>query len=370
MGEGATTRTSPAGSAPARRRPRWVFPLLLLLQFVALLVVIELFLACFFPVKFRRPFDKVPETTWTTLLHRKSTQPGVPYELNPGAVGELRGASIHVNSLGFRGKEISVVKPPGTIRIVSMGASIGFGWTVNDDETYPAQLERMLNERAAEHGSDRHYEVLNFGVGGYATRDEVAVLAAKALPLDPDLVIIDYHPNGPESEPIQPLHQVFHEPVWWEKWNLLRLLAYGRRFWGIATLGDGDQYRYLASPKGPHWPELLKALDRARDLCAPRGLHVVMPVFPTYGALADWQSYSYHDLTKQAVDAIRSRGFIAVDMFPVFANSGFPIQEQPGVPGIAVDAEHPGKTGLELTARELMRVILEHHQELLNLPPP
>src|SRR6185503_11818868 len=201
MAESATQKELPTSPPPAKRRPRWVFPLLLLAQFLALLVVIELCLTWFFPVKFRRPFETIPESTWTTLLHRKSTQPGVPYELNPNAVGELRGAQIHVNSLGFRGREVSVVKPPGTIRIVSMGASIGFGWTVNDDETYPAQLEKMLNERVAANGGTGRYEVLNFGVGGYATRDEVAVLAAKALALDPDLVIIDYHPNGPESEP-------------------------------------------------------------------------------------------------------------------------------------------------------------------------
>jgi hypothetical protein len=351
-----------APEPPKKRRPRWLFPLMLLAQFIALLLVIELCLTWFYPVPFRRPLTEIPDNVWTQVLHQKSTQPGLSYELRPGAKGELRGASISVNSLGFRGKDVSVVKPPSTIRIVSMGASIGFGWTVDDDHTYPAQLERLLNE--AVHGGDRRYEVLNYGVGGYATRDEVATLEDKALALDPDLVIIDYHPNGPESEPVQPLHQVFHQPEWWEKWNLLRLLSYGRRRWGIETLGHGHEYRYLASPKGPHWPTLLKAFDKARDLCAARGLKVIIAVWPTYSRRVPWADYPYPDLRDQVVEAAHQRGFTTVDMLPVFAASGHTMDE------IAVDAEHPGALGLELAARELARVILEHHQELLGVPPP
>lgn len=345
-----------------KRRPTWVFVALLLVQFVALLLVIELLLAWFQPVQFRRPRPNHPGNEWSAHLHRPSTTPGLSYELNPGKSATIRGVLVSVNSLGFRGREYSVVKPPDTVRIVAMGASVAFGWTTTAEDSYPGQLERLLNERAA--GTPRRYEVMNFGVGGYATRDEVATLEGKALPLDPDLIIIDYHPNGPESEPIQPLHQVFHKTQWWEKWHLLRLLAFGRREWGMRTLGQGSNYRYLAAPDGPHWPELLKAFDKARDLAAARGLKVIVIVFPTYGGVRSWAEYPIADLHAQTIAAAHERGFLTVDMLPIYAASGLSVAE------IAADDEHPNAAGLGLAARALEELIVARHQELLGLPPP
>ncbi len=350
-------------SAPrVKRRPTWVFVALLLAQFVALLLVIELLLAWFQPVQFRRPRPPQPDNEWSALLHRPSTAPGVPYELNPGKSAMIRGVLVSVNSLGFRGREYSVVKPPDTVRIVAMGASVAFGWTTTAEDSYPGQLERLLNQDAA--GTTRRYEVMNFGVGGYATRDEVATLETKALPLDPDLIIIDYHPNGPETEPVQPLHQVFHKTEWWERLNILRLLAFGRREWGMRTLGDGSNYRYLAAPDGPHWPSLLKAFDKARDLAAARGLKVIVIVFPTYGGVKSWAEYPIADLHAQTIEAAQQRGFLTLDMLPIYAASGFTVAE------IAADDEHPNAVGLGLAAQALEKLILERHQELLKLPPP
>jgi lysophospholipase L1-like esterase len=324
--------------------------------------VIELCLEWFHPVPFRRPIDQVPDTAWTRLVHRRSAEVGLAYELSPGATLERRGASISVNSLGFRGPEVSVEKPEGTIRIALLGDSVAFGWTVSDEGTHSARIERMLNERVGP--GDARYEVLNFGVGGYSTRDEVAMLAAKALPLDPDLVVIDYVPNDPESEPVQPLHQVFHETLWWERWNLLRLLSFGRRQLGVTLLGDGNEYRYLASPRARHWPTVLAAFDQARDLCAPRGIEVVVVLFPTYTLRVDWSDYADKDLQEQVIEAAHARGFRALDLVPVYAQSGYSMDE------IAADDIHPGDLGLEIAARAVADLILEHHQELLGRPPP
>jgi hypothetical protein len=346
---------------PTPGRPKWMFPLVTLGLFATLLLAVEYSFEWFNPIKFRRPLESVPENTWTHTIHRKSTRPGVPYELNPGARGSLRGADISINSLGARGPEVPREKQPGVLRIVSMGASVGFGWTVKDDESYPARLEAHLNERAA--GTGTRYEVLNFGVGGYATRDEVAALEQIALPLDPDLVIIDYHPNGPEAEPIQPLHKVFREPAWWEHWNLLRGFAAARREWGVRSHG-GHQYFWLHSDEGPHWPEFLKAYDKAKRLCDERGLKVVIAGFPSYGQRVEWDPYPFESLIAQVREAAESRGFLFVDMLPIYRNSGLKI------PDIAVDDEHPGKVGLDLAGAELARAIWENHERLFGRGAP
>jgi hypothetical protein len=101
---------------------------------------------------------------------------------------ELKGASIHIkiNSLGFRGEEFSRVKPPGTFRIVCLGASTTFSAEASsNDAVWTHRLQEKL--RAAYPG--RRIEVINAAVGGYVADDNLNNLRHRVLPLDPDLVI-------------------------------------------------------------------------------------------------------------------------------------------------------------------------------------
>ncbi|MDZ4773635.1 MAG: SGNH/GDSL hydrolase family protein [Planctomycetota bacterium] len=331
------------------RRPAWFVASLIAANCIVLSCAIELGLRCFHPVRFREPAPNFPPNAWTGLLHRKSTTPGLDYELNPNMRGTAHGVEVSVNSLGFRGREYKATKPRDTIRIVVVGASIAFGWTVPVEQSYPARLEVRLNERAR--GTTR-YEVLNLGVGGYTIRDEVATLATKAMSLDPDLVVLDYHPNGAETEPLQPLHQVFHDAEWWEHSHVLRMFAEARRNWSVQRIGAGDEYRYLNSPDGPHWPIVVAAWDRAREVCSVRRIPVLVPIFPSFGKRKDWTEYPYVELHERVAQAVTERGFVAVDMWPVLAASGRSIEE------LSVDHEHPSALGLDLIAAELERVII------------
>src|SRR5262245_7287000 len=48
---------------------------------------------------------------------------------------------VHINSLGTRGPEFEVAKPPRTYRILSLGDSRTFGWGLTESETYGGRLE-------------------------------------------------------------------------------------------------------------------------------------------------------------------------------------------------------------------------------------
>jgi len=91
------------------------------------------------------------------------------------------------NSLGFRGKEVSPQKPEGVFRIFCLGDSITFGHAVADSESYPAVLERLLNERAE--GKQR-FEVINAGVMGYRVFQMLGLLMTRGLSYAPDLVTV------------------------------------------------------------------------------------------------------------------------------------------------------------------------------------
>ncbi len=96
-----------------------------------------------------------------------------------------RGATI--SSLSTRGPEPPRSKPDKTVRVLCLGDSGTFGWGVNDDETYPAFLEKRLNAWADQHAAVR-FEVINAGVNGYSTFQAVETYRELDPVLDPDII--------------------------------------------------------------------------------------------------------------------------------------------------------------------------------------
>lgn len=90
------------------------------------------------------------------------------------------------NQLGFRGREITVEKPPGVFRIVIMGASTIYGIYVGDDETSASQLERRLNESQG----TKKVEVINAGVPGWVSSETLHSLTGRVLRLHPDVILV------------------------------------------------------------------------------------------------------------------------------------------------------------------------------------
>lgn len=116
------------------------------------------------------------------------------YELVPNFNGAYKGAPFHTNRWGMRDKDYALVPPPRTFRIALVGSSFTMGGGVPDDKTIEALLEDRLN-REATTPAHRHYEILNFSVGGYRAIQYGAVVAKKVFPFAPNAVVIVIHPG-------------------------------------------------------------------------------------------------------------------------------------------------------------------------------
>jgi hypothetical protein len=104
----------------------------------------------------------------------------------PGAQCQWRQegkAFVRINSLGFRDRERTRAKPPGTFRIAVLGDSMTEAVQVDLEQTFTYRLEETL--RAA----GRTVEVLNFGMNGYSTAQELLLLPEVEL-YDPDLIVL------------------------------------------------------------------------------------------------------------------------------------------------------------------------------------
>src|SRR5262249_40456783 len=92
---------------------------------------------------------------------------------------------VTINGRGFRGADFADAKPPGTVRIVTLGASSTFGYHDPDDGTYPAILERMLAEPCR--GRAR-YQVINLAIPHLMSAEILSLFLAEAVSLEPDVV--------------------------------------------------------------------------------------------------------------------------------------------------------------------------------------
>lgn len=97
----------------------------------------------------------------------------------------LYGHEVSFNSVGMRDVEHTLVKPPGTFRILVTGDSFMEAQQVPFEASLPSLLQQGLQGKAA-----RKIEVINAGVSGWGTDDALRYLTEYGLAYQPDLVLV------------------------------------------------------------------------------------------------------------------------------------------------------------------------------------
>ncbi len=89
-----------------------------------------------------------------------------------------------INAKGFRGPDKAFVKTTGITRIAFLGDSFTLGIGVKDSDTLPANFEHAIQSKYP------NTEVLNFGISGTSTSQQIKLLEEYVLTFDPDIVVI------------------------------------------------------------------------------------------------------------------------------------------------------------------------------------
>ncbi|MDT5267946.1 MAG: hypothetical protein QOH49_132 [Acidobacteriota bacterium] len=119
------------------------------------------------------------------------------YSLWPGAEGRYRregAARVSINSDGLRDREHTRSKPAGTLRIAVVGDSYAEAFQVEREQAFWSVLEQKLRDCPALAG--REVEVINFGVSGYGTAQELLTLREKVWSYSPDVVLLAVTTNN------------------------------------------------------------------------------------------------------------------------------------------------------------------------------
>jgi len=144
-------------------------------------------------------------------------------------ISNLKSGHITTNSLGFRGPEIQVPKPGGTVRIAFLGASTTWCAEVSSNEmAWPHIATEEL--RRAFPGAAIDY--VNGGVPGYVAKSSLRNLQYRVAPLQPDIIVI-YHATNDMSVELRELAAAkgvirkpqVEPPSWLSNYSLLWNLA-------------------------------------------------------------------------------------------------------------------------------------------------
>jgi len=179
-----------------------------------------------------------------------------------GAEGTAR-----INNHGFRGDDFALKKPPGTLRVVALGASSTFGYFDRDEETYPAYLEERLREALAEEplAGFTSVEVINFGIPHLESDQIRALFEAEALAIDPDVVTFYEGVNDTRRLERQASERAFN----WVASKLLLVRWVQLTLWDRLESFDGDDLEHHLQDKADFFVGNIAAMAQ---VCSERGI--------------------------------------------------------------------------------------------------
>jgi len=164
---------------------------------------------------------------------------------------------------------VSVSKTPNSFRVAFLGDSFTFGWGVKEQEAFPQVVRRILQSVAPQ---GTNVEVLNFGVPGYSTFQEVASFEDVGLDFRPD-VVVAYFIENDFGLPFF-ISDLFHHN------DLVQGTSFARKIWAARDDGPSDQEKVMQRLLDPNaWLRKLTKLGREQ------GFHTFVAINPR----PDWK---------------------------------------------------------------------------------
>jgi hypothetical protein len=136
------------------------------------------------------------------------------YALRPNMAGWYRKENdvyVRINSDGLRDREHSRTKPANTLRIALLGDSYAEALQVPLEDAFWEVMRRQLESCDALTGG-RKVEVVNFGVSGYGTAQELITLREQVWDYSPDIVLLAVTTNNDISDNLRVLKKTDEIP--------------------------------------------------------------------------------------------------------------------------------------------------------------
>lgn len=118
--------------------------------------------------------------------------------------------TVYTNTAGLHDHEHSKQKPPNTYRVAVLGDSFAEALQVPIEKTFSSVLQRELAGCSELKG--KNVEVINFGISGYGTAQELQMLRHYAWDYSPDLVLLAFFTGNDVQNNSRELQQDPYRP--------------------------------------------------------------------------------------------------------------------------------------------------------------
>mgnify|MGYP002623789812 CR=1 FL=1 len=265
------------------------------------------------------------------------------------------------SSRGMRDREYTPLAPPGTLRIAAVGDSFVFGEGVPLDRTISRQMESLL-------GDD--FEVLNAGMPGLDTADEINVVELFARDLNCTRAIVMFVPNdvAPSDDLLARQNRINdlinlrddkmieHHAASWYGWS--RVLSLLQPDPDVRRIGRETVQWYLDLFDPQHNGDNLRALRRnIRVLSRVPGCRVAIVLYPLLIDLADYPLAQVH---ARIAAWARESGIPVLDLTPVLASS------RTETLWVHPTDHHPNGHAHSIAAAEIVRWLREDQPDFLQ----
>jgi hypothetical protein len=141
-----------------------------------------LIMAAFLEVGLRMfGFRGAPESIITNM--KLVDDPILDWRYVPNSRFQEGNVVYQYNESGFRGEDHKIEKAAGIVRIVVLGDSVTDGYGVQWQDVFATMVQTGLGNR---------YEVINLGMGGVNTPQEIHLLEEYGLRFSPDYVVVNF----------------------------------------------------------------------------------------------------------------------------------------------------------------------------------
>ena len=256
------------------------------------------------------------------------------YRLQPGITWVNQyGIERRTNSKGWVDEEHDYAKEPGVYRVVMLGDSVLEGYGVRPADTFGEQLERRLNE-----AKSRRFEAIRLAMGALNTEQEAHLLEVEGMKYDPDLVVVGFVLNdsgggfsvkqelASQKKPTlrrRVKEAIKSSAIFLQSYRAIERLAWRMQFkFGVTDSQDKiirDNYYDRVYSQAKNWRRVQGGFEKIASLCGPRGIPVVVVIFPVFHEL---QEYRWRAIHERVRNAAADQGFLVLDLLPVYQPEG------------------------------------------------
>jgi lysophospholipase L1-like esterase len=259
----------------------------------------------------------------------------------------------HYNSAGFRDAEHPTAKAVGVTRIVVVGDSVTEGNGVAQEDLFVSHIQTLLGQR---------YEVINLGMSGLNTPQEIHLLKMDGLRYSPDVVVVNFVLNDcdffsryqdakrfltEKDTRIGLLGDLPIDPRFkrWLKSSALIYFVKGRaeHLLSLAT-GKEEKNYYVTLWENPACRNSIRSgFDALQVLKQQHGFSVHVVIWPL---LIDYKYYRFSAVHQWVKQQAEQKGFKVLDLLPVYSSLGYRDLQV-----TAEDNVHPNSEGHRLSAQ-------------------